>query len=207
MKTLDDIAREYRTNKPAIYARVKKLEKLNPDAELTQKIDNTLFLTSKGERLLKSNLNERPIKQKASRQAEQQDTAEKKEFKKDFKNILINDELKTFLKLIKDDLQAEREREIEILRQELDVKNKQIERLTGIIETEIEALKKTLTQSHTLIHREQDLNAFEKINKTIDSELVIETPVKVTEQQKDTKKKSIIAKAVTAFKVIRGDYD
>lgn len=136
--TIKEYANQYGANKGTIYKRVKKLQELHPDAEITKQAGNVLYITPTGKRLLDEDLKKRPITQA--------------------------EESNRLVKLL--------EEEVTILRDELEYKNRLIEKLVTSLDREqennkrlLEALESGITQSNTLVKREQDIRALEEIKK------------------------------------------
>lgn len=188
---LNDVAKKYGTNKPTINARIKKLERDNPSKVLTFKSDNVIYLTDIGLELLDKNINEKPISRKSFKS--------KKPLKKDVENSFKKGAEPVF----KDELIELLKNNNKLLESQLDAKDREIARLSQIIEAQNQTIKEinqtlshTLTESHTLIGREQE-------RALIDNQAPELNPVR----PKPDRRKSFLSKLLVAGKVIKGDYD
>lgn len=144
-RTLKSIAKKYRTNKPTVNARLKKLEREHPELILTSIGENhTILLTDTGLMLLEEDLKLRPVQPKKK--------SDTKTDKKASNMPYISDkQYLDALELLK--------KQNEILESEIAIKNKQIDKLTEVINRQQETINKTLktiTETHILLGREQD---------------------------------------------------
>lgn len=236
MRSLEDIAIAYESNRPTIYARVKKLKTLHPNEQLTEKIDNTLYLTDLGYALLTQNLREKPLKGKrTSGQHEPpiQDESFQRNFNEDLKKNSkeFNENLKNEPKEqdVKDKLIEEQKAEIEFLRSQLITKDQQTKQLVEVMDNLNQTIKElnktmrnTLFESHSLLldKKSEEVKATspepivtppeEKIEET---EFIVEETIQEPSPRspKETKapspkKRGLMTRLGVAVKILSGKY-
>ena len=184
-KTLNDLASQYKAKKPALYARLKKIEAGQPDTELYYKSGNIIFLTATGLKLLEADLKANPIntKAKARKRQKQEKEPEQQDSPIYYKELIESYKV-----------------QIKRLEQQLETKDRTIERLLAVIEELNKSYRQVLSESHTLTSQQQRIKAIELSQP--------EQPANNPEQPvKPKRKKSLIARAIVSARIIRGDYD
>lgn len=177
--TLREYSEKHGIKKPTVNARLKKLERNNPDKTLTVKTDNIIYLTDSGITLLDKSFNDSPVKAPATKKS-----------KKRIKNKKpVSENSGELIKLYQETIKR-LENELSDSNQEKERLLKQIDKLTAMVSELTGAVASALKDSQQLLNQEQSLALIDK----------------TTTPDKPGEKKSILARLAVAGKVIRGDY-
>lgn len=175
--TLKEFSERHKIKKPTVNARLKRLEKNNPDKTLSFKSGNVIYLTGSGVSLLEKSFKESPVK--APVKAKRSRRSNGREASKEAGLIELYRE------------------QVKQLEGELKAVRRENEKLLSLIETMAasnsdmsKSLGVALKDSHTLLNQEQSLALIDK-----------------TATQTQRKRKSLLARLAVAGKVIRGEYD
>ncbi len=174
--TLKEFAEKRNIKKPTVNARLKRLERNNPDKTLTVKKENVIYLTNKGLELLNKSFNEIPVKTPP---------AKRKVEKRVNKPVKENEIIKLYEK------QIERlENDLKLSRLENERLIKQNDKLMALITDLTGSLSGALLDSQRLLNQEQSLALIDKTG--------------AGENKKE--KKSLIVRLALIGRIIKGNY-
>ncbi len=171
-KTLQDLSNKYGAKKPALYARLKKIRAGHPETELFYKKANVLYLTDIGLELLEADLKVNPINTKVKQKKQDKQPQLKTE-----NNRELIESQKAYIKT---------------LEQQLEAKDKTIDKLLSVIENLNSNYSQSLSESHSLTSQQQTIKAFELSQPEITA---------------SNKTKRLMSKLIITGKLFRGDYD
>lgn len=178
--TLREFSNIFNIKKPTVNARLKRLEKINPDKNLTIRKDNVIYLTENGRELLEKSFKDSPVNQ--TKRKVKRGNNEPVKDKSDSGELLRLYQEKA--KLLENDLKASRRENERLVNQ--------VEKLIAINAELSGAIGGALKDSQRLLNQEQSLALIDKTSVTPD---------------KPKEKKSILARLAIAGRVLKGDYD